>query len=65
MAAGKLSVAVAATYPLSDVVESQKAILTGHTSGKIILVPYAASSDGLSRVVLVRTVTAYAQHSYG
>ena len=39
VAAGKLSVAVAATYPLSDVVESQKAILTGHTSGKIILVP--------------------------
>jgi len=39
VAAGKLAVSVAATYPLADVVESQKAILTGHTSGKIVLVP--------------------------
>src|SRR4051794_1717673 len=39
VAAGKLAVSVAATYPLADVVESQKAILGGHTSGKIILVP--------------------------
>jgi len=39
VAAGKLSVSVAATYPLTDVAESQKAIMTGHTTGKIILVP--------------------------
>jgi NADPH:quinone reductase-like Zn-dependent oxidoreductase len=37
--AGKLSVSVAATFPLDQVVASQTAIMTGHTSGKIILVP--------------------------
>ena len=37
--AGKLSVSVAAAYPLGQVVESQTAILTGHTAGKIVLVP--------------------------
>ena len=37
--AGKLVVAVAATYSLMHVADSQRAILTGHTTGKIILVP--------------------------
>jgi NADPH:quinone reductase-like Zn-dependent oxidoreductase len=37
--AGKLSVSVAATYPLDEVVDSQNAILSGHTTGKIVLVP--------------------------
>ena len=39
VAAGKLVVSVAASYPLAQVVESQKAILSGHTTGKIVLVP--------------------------
>ncbi|MEO7371160.1 MAG: NADP-dependent oxidoreductase [Ilumatobacteraceae bacterium] len=39
VAAGKLKVSVAATYPLDQVVESQKAILSGHTTGKIVIVP--------------------------
>ncbi|MEY2580883.1 MAG: NADPH:quinone reductase [Ilumatobacteraceae bacterium] len=39
VAAGKVSVAVAAAYPLTQVVDSQNAILTGHTAGKIVLVP--------------------------
>ncbi len=39
VAAGKLSVSVAATYPLTEVVASQNAIMTGHTAGKIVLVP--------------------------
>ena len=39
VAAGKLSVTVAATYPLSHVVDAQRAIMSGHTTGKIILVP--------------------------
>ncbi|HEX3089524.1 MAG TPA: NADP-dependent oxidoreductase [Ilumatobacteraceae bacterium] len=38
-AEGKLSVSVAAAYPLTEVVESQHAILSGHTAGKIVLVP--------------------------
>jgi NADPH:quinone reductase-like Zn-dependent oxidoreductase len=38
VAAGKLAVTVAATYPLAQVVDSQRAILTGHTTGKIVLV---------------------------
>jgi NADPH:quinone reductase-like Zn-dependent oxidoreductase len=39
VAAGVLSVSVAATYPLTRVVDSQTAIMTGHTAGKIVLVP--------------------------
>ena len=39
VAAGKLSVAVSATYPLAQVGDSQRAIMTGHTTGKIVLVP--------------------------
>lgn len=39
VAAGKLSVSVAATYPLAQVADSQRAIMTGHTTGKIVLVP--------------------------
>ena len=39
VAADKLSVTVAATYPLTQVVDAQRAIMTGHTTGKIILVP--------------------------
>jgi NADPH:quinone reductase len=39
VAAGKLSVAVAAAYPLTQVVDAQRAIMTGHTAGKIVLVP--------------------------
>ena len=41
VAAGKLSVAVSATYPLTEVADSQRAIMTGHTTGKIVLVPSA------------------------
>jgi NADPH:quinone reductase-like Zn-dependent oxidoreductase len=39
VAAGKLSVSVAATYPLIQVEAAHTAILTGHTTGKIVLVP--------------------------
>jgi NADPH:quinone reductase-like Zn-dependent oxidoreductase len=39
VAAGKLSVSVAATYPLTQVADAHRAILTGHTAGKIVLVP--------------------------
>ena len=39
VAAGKLSVTVSETYPLTEVVDAQRAILTGHTTGKIVLVP--------------------------
>ena len=36
---GKLAVSVAAVYPLAQVLDSQRAIMTGHTTGKIVLVP--------------------------
>jgi NADPH:quinone reductase-like Zn-dependent oxidoreductase len=39
VAAGKLSVAVSAAYPLTQVADAQRAILSGHTTGKIVLVP--------------------------
>jgi NADPH:quinone reductase len=39
VAAGLLSVAVSATFPLAQVADSQRAIMTGHTTGKIVLVP--------------------------
>ena len=39
VAAGKLAVSVAATYPLTDVGAAHTAILTGHTTGKIVLLP--------------------------
>jgi NADPH:quinone reductase-like Zn-dependent oxidoreductase len=39
VAAGKLSVTIAAVYPLTQVVDAQRAIMTGHTAGKIVLVP--------------------------
>ena len=39
VAAGKLSVAVSAAYPLAQVADAHRAILTGHTTGKIVLVP--------------------------
>jgi NADPH:quinone reductase-like Zn-dependent oxidoreductase len=39
VAADKLSVAVSATYPLEQVADAQRAIMTGHTTGKIVLVP--------------------------
>jgi NADPH:quinone reductase len=36
---GKLRVVVAAVYPLADVVAAHRELATGHTHGKIILVP--------------------------
>ena len=39
VAAGALSVSVAATYPLTQAAAAHRAILTGHTTGKIALVP--------------------------
>jgi NADPH:quinone reductase-like Zn-dependent oxidoreductase len=36
---GKVRVLVAATYPLSQATEAHKALGSGHTHGKIILVP--------------------------
>jgi NADPH:quinone reductase-like Zn-dependent oxidoreductase len=36
---GKVRVIVAATYPLSEVVEAHTVLASGHTHGKIILVP--------------------------
>jgi NADPH:quinone reductase-like Zn-dependent oxidoreductase len=39
VAAGALSVSVAATYPLTEAAAAHRAILTGHTTGKIALVP--------------------------
>ncbi|MEO8889036.1 MAG: NADP-dependent oxidoreductase [Jatrophihabitantaceae bacterium] len=36
---GKLRVFVAAAFPLADVADAHRAIMTGHTSGKIVLVP--------------------------
>jgi NADPH:quinone reductase-like Zn-dependent oxidoreductase len=39
VAAGTVAVSVAATYPLTDVRAAHTAILTGHTAGKIVLLP--------------------------
>jgi len=39
VAAGGLTVTVAATYSLADAAAAHTAILTGHTTGKIVLVP--------------------------
>jgi NADPH2:quinone reductase len=39
VSAGKLDVMVAARYPLDEVADAHREILTGHTSGKIVLVP--------------------------
>ena len=36
---GKVRVLIAATYPLSQVIEAHTALASGHTHGKIILVP--------------------------
>jgi NADPH:quinone reductase len=36
---GKLSVVVAATYPLAEAAAANRALATGHTHGKIILIP--------------------------
>jgi NADPH:quinone reductase-like Zn-dependent oxidoreductase len=36
---GKLRVLVAATYPLAEVAAAHRALATGHTHGKIVLVP--------------------------
>jgi NADPH:quinone reductase len=37
--AGKLRVVVAATYPLAEVAAAHRSLATGHTHGKIVLVP--------------------------
>jgi NADPH:quinone reductase-like Zn-dependent oxidoreductase len=37
--AGKLQVLVAATYPMAEVAAAHRALATGHTHGKIVLVP--------------------------
>jgi NADPH:quinone reductase-like Zn-dependent oxidoreductase len=37
--AGKLRVIVAATYPLAETAAAHRALATGHTRGKIVLVP--------------------------
>ena len=37
--AGKLRVVVAATYPLAETAAAHRALATGHTRGKIVLVP--------------------------
>jgi NADPH2:quinone reductase len=37
--AGKLRVFVGATYPLDDAAEAHRQILTGHTTGKLVLLP--------------------------
>jgi NADPH:quinone reductase-like Zn-dependent oxidoreductase len=39
VAAGKLTVSVAATYPLTETAEAHRAIMTGHTAGKIAIIP--------------------------
>jgi len=36
---GKLRVVVAATYPLAEAAAAHRALATGHTHGKIVLVP--------------------------
>ena len=38
-ASGKLRVVIAARYPLADAAEAHRAIMTGHTVGKIVLIP--------------------------
>jgi NADPH:quinone reductase-like Zn-dependent oxidoreductase len=38
-ASGKLRVLVAATYPLADAASAHRALATGHTHGKIVLIP--------------------------
>jgi len=37
--AGKLSVLVAASYPLTEVTAAHRTLASGHTQGKIVLVP--------------------------
>jgi NADPH:quinone reductase len=37
--AGSLRVVVAATYPLADVAAAHRELASGHTHGKIILIP--------------------------
>ncbi len=37
--AGKLQVRVAGTYPLSEVADAHRELMSGHTHGKIVLVP--------------------------
>ena len=39
VAEGRLDVPIAATYPLSDVVEAYRTLESGHVRGKIVLVP--------------------------
>ena len=36
---GELRVIIAAMYPLAQAAEAHRAIMTGHTSGKIALIP--------------------------
>jgi len=36
---GTLRVVIAATYPLDDVADAHRQIATGHTAGKIVLIP--------------------------
>ena len=36
---GQLRVFVGSTYPLDDAAEAHRQILTGHTTGKLVLVP--------------------------
>ena len=38
-ATGELRVLVAATYPLDDAADAHRQIATGHTTGKIALLP--------------------------
>ncbi|WP_436319801.1 zinc-binding dehydrogenase [Streptomyces massasporeus] len=38
-AAGRLRVLIAATHPLHEAAEAHRQIMTGHTTGKIVLVP--------------------------
>ena len=37
--AGRLQVLVAATYPLAEAAAAHRALATGHTHGKIVLIP--------------------------
>ncbi|MGA8246836.1 MAG: zinc-binding dehydrogenase [Nocardioides sp.] len=36
---GRLRVVVGATYPLAEVAEAHRRIATGHTTGKLVLIP--------------------------
>jgi NADPH:quinone reductase-like Zn-dependent oxidoreductase len=36
---GRLTVTVAATYPLADIADAHRALQAGHVDGKIVLVP--------------------------